>query len=202
MSDKYVAYLWSAGRIAIVVVAAMILLKILHSAINRLTDRIAKGPRRQRTKKQHEIARRREQRARAIGSVMNSGATFFIVALTILLVLGELGVNLGPVLASAGVAGIALGFGAQELVRDFMSGIAMIMEDQFGVGDYVKFSTADDDGIWVEGTIEMVALRTTTIRDDDGLLWYVRNGEVQKVANRSKAEHVDRGNEEKTDDLG
>jgi small-conductance mechanosensitive channel len=179
-------WLISAGTITLIVVGAIVVVKVLHRVIDKMTDRMARGPKKQRTKKQQEIARRREQRAKAIGSVLDSSVTIFVSALTVLLVLGELGVNLAPVLASAGVAGIALGFGAQELVRDFMSGIAMIMEDQYGVGDYVKFSTADDDGIWVEGTIELVALRTTKIRDADGLVWYVRNGEVQKVGNQSQ----------------
>lgn len=188
MSDTQIAYALSAGKIALIVIAAFVLVKIAHRGIDSLTDRLARGPRKQRTKKQKEIARRREQRARAIGSVLDSGVTIFAIALTVLLVLGELGVNLGPVLASAGVAGIALGFGAQELVRDFMSGIAMIMEDQYGVGDTVKFATNDDDGIWVEGVIEMVALRVTRIRTPDGVLWYVRNGEVLKVGNVSQGE--------------
>lgn len=188
MSRLQLHWLLSAGKITLIVVVAIVLVKVLHRMIDKFTERMARGPRKQRTKKQQEIARRREQRAKAIGSVLDSAVTVFVSALTVLLVLGELGVNLGPVLASAGVAGIALGFGAQELVRDFMSGIAMIMEDQYGVGDYVKFATADDDGIWVEGTIEMVALRTTKIRDAEGLIWYVRNGEVQKVGNRSQGE--------------
>lgn len=179
----------TAGKITLIVIASAVAAKLLHRVIKRLT---AGGHplfrRHHRTPPAPPVNARREHRAQAIGSVLNNAVTIFVTALAALLVLGQIGVNLGPVLASAGVLSVALGFGAQTLVSDFMSGIAMIVEDQFGVGDYVKFSTADDDGIWVEGTIEMVALRITKIRDSDGLVWYVRNGEVQKVGNKSQGD--------------
>jgi len=96
------------------------------------------------------------------------------------MILGEFGFNLGPVIASAGVIGVALGLGAQTLVRDILSGIFMLIEDQYGVGDSV-------DVLEVKGTVEKVGLRITTIRDSQGTLWYLRNGEILKVGNLSQS---------------
>ena len=96
-----------------------------------------------------------------------------------LLVLTELGVNITPLLASAGVVGVALGFGAQTLVKDYLSGFFMIVEDQYGVGDLVDVGP-------VVGTVEEVSLRITRIRDLTGVVWYVRNGEILRVANQSQ----------------
>jgi small-conductance mechanosensitive channel len=96
------------------------------------------------------------------------------------MILGEFGFNLGPIIASAGVIGVALGLGAQTLVRDILSGIFMLIEDQYGVGDRV-------DVLDVKGTVEKVGLRITTIRDEAGTLWYLRNGEILKVGNLSQS---------------
>jgi small-conductance mechanosensitive channel len=100
--------------------------------------------------------------------------------LAIAMVLGEFGFNLGPIIASAGVIGVALGLGAQTLVRDILSGIFMLIEDQYGVGDKV-------DVLDVKGTVEKVGLRITTVRDETGTLWYLRNGEILKVGNLSQS---------------
>jgi small-conductance mechanosensitive channel len=94
--------------------------------------------------------------------------------------LGEFGFDLGPLIASAGVVGVALGLGAQTLVRDVLSGIFMLIEDQYGVGDRV-------DLLEVQGTVEKVGLRVTTVRDTSGTLWYLRNGEILKVGNKSQS---------------
>jgi small conductance mechanosensitive channel len=94
-------------------------------------------------------------------------------------ILGKLGINLGPIVASAGIVGIALGFGAQNLVKDFLSGIFMILEDQYGVGDVIDVGDAT-------GTVEAVALRTTRIRDVKGTVWHVRNGEITRIGNKSQ----------------
>jgi small-conductance mechanosensitive channel len=95
------------------------------------------------------------------------------------MILGEFGFNLGPVIASAGVIGVAIGLGAQTLVRDILSGIFMLIEDQYGVGDQIKV-------LDIEGVVEKVGLRITTIRDKDEVLWYVRNGEILIIGNRSQ----------------
>ena len=107
---------------------------------------------------------RRRQRAKTIGSVLKSIASFVVFGLAVILILGELGLDLAPIIASAGVLGLALGFGAQNLVRDFLSGMFMMAEDQYGVGDVVDFGEAI-------GTVESVGLRVTTVRDMQGTVW-------------------------------
>ena len=125
------------------------------------------------------MSQRREQRFEAISQLLRSITTFTIATLALLIILGQLGVNMAPLLASAGVIGVALGFGAQTLVKDFLSGIFLVLEDQFGVGDVVDLGPAT-------GTVEEVTLRVTRIRDLSGVVWYVRNGEILRVANRSQ----------------
>ena len=95
------------------------------------------------------------------------------------MILGEFGFSLGPVLASAGVIGVAIGLGAQTLVRDVLSGIFMLVEDQYGVGDDIRVQE-------IAGRVEKVGLRITQVRDVDGVLWFVRNGEILLVGNKSK----------------
>jgi small-conductance mechanosensitive channel len=95
------------------------------------------------------------------------------------MILSELGFNLGPLIASAGVIGVALGLGAQTLVRDVLAGLFMLIEDQYGVGDQIE--TMD-----VVGVVESVGLRITTVRSLDGTLWYLRNGEILKIGNKSQ----------------
>lgn len=126
------------------------------------------------------LGNRRRQRAQTIGSVLRSMVTWLVYAVMAMLVLAELNVNLGPLLASAGVVGLAIGFGAQALVKDILSGLFMIMEDQYGVGDVIDVGEAT-------GTVEVVGLRVTTIRDMQGALWYVRNGEITRVSNQSQS---------------
>ncbi|UWZ40719.1 mechanosensitive ion channel family protein [Dactylosporangium roseum] len=124
-------------------------------------------------------AERRNQRARALGSVLRSIASAVVFTIATMLVLGEVGLNLGPLLASAGIAGLAIGFGAQNLVKDFIAGLFMLLEDQYGVGDVVDVGETS-------GTVEAVGLRITTIRDAAGVVWYVRNGEIIRVGNKSQ----------------
>jgi small-conductance mechanosensitive channel len=126
------------------------------------------------------VAKRQAERARTTGSVLSSilNAVIWIIALA--MVLGEFGFNLGPVIASAGVIGVAVGLGAQTLVRDILSGLFMLVEDQYGVGDEV--SVLD-----IQGKVEKVGLRITTVRDDKGELWYIRNGEILVVGNKSQS---------------
>lgn len=125
------------------------------------------------------MSQRREQRARAVGQLLRNFMLLMVWGTAILLVLTEIGVNVAPLLASAGVLGIALGVGAQTLVKDYLSGFFMIVEDQYGVGDLVDVGP-------VMGTVEEVQLRITRIRDMTGVVWYVRNGEILRVANQSQ----------------
>jgi small-conductance mechanosensitive channel len=122
---------------------------------------------------------RRAQRARTIGSVLRSMSSALVLVIAAVMVLAEFGVALGPILASAGIVGVAVGFGAQNLVRDFLSGMFMLLEDQYGVGDIVDVGEAI-------GTVETVGLRVTTLRDLNGTVWYVRNGEILRVGNMSQ----------------
>jgi len=124
-------------------------------------------------------AERSAQRARTIGSVMRSIASVVIGTVAAVMVLAEFNVNLAPILASAGIVGLAVGFGAQNLVRDFLSGMFMLLEDQYGVGDIVDVGSAS-------GEVEAVGLRITTLRDGNGTVWYVRNGEILRVGNKSQ----------------
>ena len=125
------------------------------------------------------MSARREQRAEALGQLLKSIATFTVLSIGLLLILAQIGVNLGPLIASAGVIGVALGFGAQTMVKDFLSGVFLVLEDQFGVGDFVDLGPAT-------GTVEEVTLRITRVRDMSGVVWYVRNGEILRVANQSQ----------------
>lgn len=122
---------------------------------------------------------RRISRIRTLANVARSAAAIFVWAWAALAILSSLDVNIAPLIASAGVVGVALGFGAQSLVKDFISGIFMLLEDQYGIGDTI------DLGNGVFGDVEEITLRITTVRDIDGALWYVRNGEIMQVANHS-----------------
>lgn len=177
-------------KIAIVIVCCVVSWIILTSIINRVTkrlvnkaeeDRLTVARRTQHTSDLSAVlmSQRRRARAEAIASLLRSVTTAFIAGLGILLVLAQLDINITPLLASAGVIGVALGFGAQSLVKDYLSGIFLILEDQYGVGDVVDLGP-------VVGTVEDVTLRITRVRDMSGVVWYVRNGEVLRVANRSQ----------------
>ena len=119
------------------------------------------------------------RRVRALGSILRSAASVTIFTIAGVAVLGELGINLAPLLASAGVVGIAVGFGAQNMVRDYLSGIFMLLEDQYGVGDVITVGGAT-------GTVETVTLRLTRMRDVNGIVWHIRNGTIEQVGNESQ----------------
>lgn len=122
---------------------------------------------------------RRVSRAHTIGQVLRAALNVVIIAITVLMILSEVGVSVAPILASAGIVGVALGFGAQTLVRDLLSGLFMLIEDQFGVGDVVDVGEA-------VGLVEEVGLRTTVLRSLDGTAWFVPNGEIRRVGNQSQ----------------
>jgi small conductance mechanosensitive channel len=125
------------------------------------------------------VHERHRQRTLTMGSLLRSTVTFVIALITILTVMGIVHINLAPALATAGVGGVALGFGAQSLVKDFLSGIFMILEDQYGVGDVIDTGEA-------VGTVEEVSLRVTRLRDGQGVVWYIRNGEIVRIGNKSQ----------------
>jgi len=119
------------------------------------------------------------QRTKTIGSVLSNFITWGIALITLTMILNELGVQVGALIAGAGILGAAVGFGAQSLVRDLISGLFIVFEDQYGVGDVVDLGE-------VKGAIEAVGLRVTQVRDVEGTLWYVRNGEIARVGNKSQ----------------
>jgi moderate conductance mechanosensitive channel len=169
---------WLSGaplRVFSVLVAAWIAQSIGRRAIERAVNKLATAD----LKPGPGFAKRQSERARTTGSVLTSilKAAVWIIAIT--MILGEFGFNLGPVIASAGVIGVAIGLGAQTLVRDILSGIFMLIEDQYGVGD--EITTLE-----IQGVVEKVGLRITTIRDKNGVLWYVRNGEILIIGNASQ----------------
>lgn len=125
------------------------------------------------------VLARRSARAVSVAGVICSTITVMIWVIAVILILGELGLNLGPFIAGAGVLGVALGFGAQSLVKDCLSGLFMLMEDQYGIGDFVDLGEAT-------GTVEDVALRVTVLRGIDGTVWHVPNGEIRRVGNKSQ----------------
>jgi small conductance mechanosensitive channel len=123
-----------------------------------------------------EAVARRRARATTIGSVLSSITNVVITTIAVIIVVGELGIDLAPIIASAGIVGVAVGFGAQNLVKDFLSGLFLVLEDQYGVGDEVRIGDVD-------GVVESVGLRSTRVRDASGTLWHIRNGEVVTVGN-------------------
>jgi hypothetical protein len=125
------------------------------------------------------VDERRKQRVRALGAILRSASSIAIFSIAGFVILGDLGINLAPLLASAGVVGVAIGFGAQNLVRDYLSGVFMLVEDQYGVGDVITVGNAT-------GTVENVTLRITRMRDVNGIVWHIRNGIIEQVGNESQ----------------
>ncbi|WP_422773580.1 mechanosensitive ion channel family protein [Plantactinospora sp. WMMC1484] len=184
-------FLIKPATILLILLLAVLLRYLLHRTINRLVRSTSESriptvlrPLRERIPSagpdtQAVVPERRRQRAEAIGSVLRSMTTLVVFAIAVLQILSELGFNLAPLLASAGIAGLALGFGAQTLVKDLLAGLFMLLEDQYGVGDLVDLGEAT-------GVVEAVGLRITTVRDARGVLWYIRNGEIIRVGNKSQ----------------
>jgi small-conductance mechanosensitive channel len=184
---------WLIGPCLIIIgtlVGAVVLRWVLHRAIDRVVDsamtRAARNASQTPRRSSRVLAQatglnhaRSTQRAATMGAVLKSTSTFVIATLALLTIMGALGLPLGPLLASAGIVGVALGFGAQSLVKDFLSGIFMILEDQYGVGDVIDTGEAI-------GTVEDVTLRITKVRDASGIVWYIRNGEIIRIGNRSQ----------------
>ncbi|MFI9829547.1 mechanosensitive ion channel family protein [Streptomyces sp. NPDC051913] len=169
-------------RVLLILVIAAVLRVAVRRAITKLIDRM------NRTVQAVDgtalggllvNVERRRQRSQAIGSVLRSVASFIIMGTAALMILGTFEINLAPLLASAGVAGVAIGFGARNLVTDFLSGVFMILEDQYGVGDTIDAGVAS-------GEVIEVGLRVTKLRGDNGEIWYVRNGEVKRIGNLSQ----------------
>jgi moderate conductance mechanosensitive channel len=182
VDENWESWLAAGLRILLIVVIALSLRIVVRRMITRLIARMARGASSAPGRALDGLlvnAERRRQRSEAIGSVLRSVASFLILGTGALTILSVLKINLAPLLASAGVAGVAIGFGARNLVTDFLSGVFMIIEDQYGVGDVIDAGVAT-------GTVIEVGLRVTKLRGDDGEIWYVRNGEVKRIGNMSQ----------------
>ncbi len=178
--------------ILLILVVALVARWLAHRGVDRLVRRIANSQERERERvpaagraaqvvlgESEEFSARRALRATTMGSLFKSITTAVVFAVAAVMILSALGIDVAPIIASAGILGVALGFGAQNLVKDFISGVFMLLEDQYGVGDVV------DTGFG-SGVVESVGLRVTRLRDVDGTVWYVRNGEVVRIGNKSQ----------------
>lgn len=187
-----VTYEWLVERpitIVVLILIAVVARWLAHRVIKQFAKRIADGrtskaPKPDLTGKAYGDRRpgasaRRKLRAETIGDLLSRIVTAVIIAIAFVMILAEVGLNIAPLLAGAGIIGVAIGFGAQSLVKDLLSGIFMTLEDQYGVGDSIDVGEAT-------GTVEAVGLRVTRMRDTYGTVWYVRNGEIVRVGNMSQ----------------
>lgn len=178
-------------RVLLIIVVAVLVTFIVRMLIKKFARKIADGTATSSGKRNGSDIRdrilgidavtvaRRAQRAQTVGSLLSSIAAIIICVIAVLMIMQELGFNPAPILASAGVAGLAIGFGAQSLVRDYLAGFFIVVEDQYGIGDTVDLGEA-------VGEVEEVGLRITKVRGIDGTLWHVRNGEIMRVGNQSQ----------------
>ncbi len=163
----------AAGRIALILVLAVVFTRLgSRVAARSIRSLGARSPLR-------EASPRAEQRATTLAGVAVSAIRIFVWTVAVLLVLSEVGLDLGPLIAGASIVGVALGFGAQSVVKDFVSGFFILVEDQYGVGDVITIADTT-------GTVEEVNLRMTRVRAADGTVWFVPNGEIRKVGNSAK----------------
>ncbi|WP_155057009.1 mechanosensitive ion channel family protein [Streptomyces blattellae] len=182
VEENWSTWLAIGLRVLLILVIAAVLRVIVRRAITKLIDRMNRTAQAVDGTSLGGLlvnVERRRQRSQAIGSVLRSVASFLIMGTAGLMILSAFEINLAPLLASAGVAGVAIGFGARNLVTDFLSGVFMILEDQYGVGDTVDAGVAS-------GEVIEVGLRVTKLRGDNGEIWYVRNGEVKRIGNLSQ----------------
>jgi len=166
-------------RIGFVVLIALVIRAAAHRAIHKVTARATKDGDNGSDRARLLFRERRLQRAAALGSILSNAASLTIFGIAAVIILGDLGVNLAPLLASTAVLGVALGFGAQNIVQDVLAGVFMLAEDQYGVGDVIEVGGTS-------GTVEAVSLRTTRLRDVNGVVWHVRNGTITKAGNKSQ----------------
>jgi moderate conductance mechanosensitive channel len=167
-------------RILAIIIGAVLVRSLLLLSVRRVVRGVIAGMNGKAAQASGLIANARVvQRSQTLGSVLSNFFTWTVVLVALSSILSELGVAVGALVAGAGILGAALGFGAQSLVRDLISGIFIVFEDQYGVGDSVDLGQAT-------GVVESVGLRVTQVRDVSGVLWYVRNGEVVRVGNQSQ----------------
>jgi small conductance mechanosensitive channel len=178
------------AHILLILAVAWVANRLLHRAIRRFTERIANPEAQERNQRLRRHAPdalqshgpeslRSAARATTLSHLLRSATSVVVWTIAAVMILAELGVALGPLIAGAGIAGVALGFGAQSLVKDFISGTFMLIEDQYGVGDIIDAGEAS-------GTVEAVSLRTTRLRDVSGTVWHIPNGNILRIGNMSQ----------------
>ncbi len=173
-----------SSRILFLLIVAILSRLIIHKLIDRSVQQSIRRPVKLRAAVVLESAsglpaERRSQRLLALSSLAKSITTVVVLIVTLVAVLAELGFNVTTIVAGTSVVAAAIAFGTQSIVKDLLSGIFLLVEDQLGVGDYVDMQLAS-------GTVEEIGLRVTQLRSDEGTVWYVRNGEVLRLANFSK----------------
>ena len=181
----------------IIIMVGLLVWTVARFLIGRITERIKRGY--SIFKKPHfrwaqpilrnQEQSRRIQRADTVGSILKSVVSIFVSGMVIIMVMDTFKLPIAPLLTSVGIAGVAIGFGAQQLVRDFLSGIFITIEDQYGIGDTIITSE-------VVGRVDAVGLRVTRVIDEEGVVWYLRNGEILRVGNRSQGNYQPKENVE------
>lgn len=184
-------------HVAVIWLVALVVNRLARLIIKRIAKRIenaAESGRLQRMRDRTpsvllatgEVGMRSAMRAKTMATVLRSVASVVIYGFALLYSLTALGLRVGPLIAGAGVMGVALGFGAQSMVRDFLSGMFMLIEDQFGVGDVIDVAGIVNGQEGVSGTVEAVTLRSTRVRDVYGTVWHIPNGEIRRIGNKSQ----------------
>ncbi len=166
-------------EIVLVIVVAILVAHFGARAIRRLLGKVA------RQAADRSSGARTGARAATVVALVGNLWRFFVGVIAFFIVLGMLGINLTPLLASATVIGATIGFGAQALVRDYLSGVLLTMEDQFGIGDTITVGSITGAGL-ITGVVEDVSLRVTRVRAADGSIWYVPNGDIRELSNASR----------------
>ncbi|MGI8457538.1 MAG: mechanosensitive ion channel family protein [Propionibacteriaceae bacterium] len=174
-------------RITFLIIVALVARTIAHKVINRAVSHALRDQPTGRLRTAETIAgratgldgARRDQRLTALGSLARNIVSVVLVFVTAVMVLAELGFNINSIVAGTSIVAVTVAFGLQNVVKDFVSGVFILIEDQLGIGDYVDMKEAS-------GVVEAIGLRVTRLRDDDGTAWYVRNGEMIRIGNYSQ----------------
>jgi len=173
-TEVHETLLWlrtSGVRLLLIAAASVLLVRLLSSLVNRILHLMANGS--------GATISEAEKRARTMASLLRTVGTAFIIVVAVLMALREIGLDITPLLAGAGVAGLAIGFGAQSLIKDVIAGFFILMEDQFHVGDVIQAAG-------VSGQVERMSLRTTIVRDLQGTVHFIPNGEIKVASNLTK----------------
>ena len=171
--QEYILEILKLNATSIIWIAVLFFLgkRLLKFIIKKLTQMVDDGD--------DSFTSQKEQRAETLGNIIKSTGNVIIYSVILFMILNLFGVNIGPILASAGIVGVAIGFGAQSLVKDFISGLFILVENQYGINDEVKIGT-------FEGKVSQITMRTTILKDAEGKTYYIPNGAIDKVINLSQ----------------